>query len=50
MTHPKETFQWLTIIQLRELEKELVPEWRVMYFDYKVGSAVLYWYTALGCD
>jgi hypothetical protein len=50
MTHPKETFQWLTVIPLRELEKELVPEWRVMYFDYKVGAVVPQWYTALGRD
>jgi hypothetical protein len=50
MTHPKETFQWLTIIRNRELERELVPEWRVMYFDYKVGGAVLQSYTALGRD
>lgn len=50
MTHPEETFQWLTIIQLRELERELVPEWRVMYFDYKVGAAVLQLYIAIGRD
>ena len=30
------TFQWLTQIR-RELEQELVPEWRAKYLDYKVG-------------
>ena len=29
-------FQWLTLVSHRELEQDLVPEWRAKYLDYKV--------------
>ncbi|KAJ5665181.1 uncharacterized protein N7477_007629 [Penicillium maclennaniae] len=31
-------FQWLTLVLHRELEQELVPEWRAKYLDYKGGK------------
>lgn len=29
-------FRWLTLVSYRELEQDLVPEWRAKYLDYKV--------------
>lgn len=34
-------FSWLIDAE-RELEDNLVPEWRAMYFDYKVQVFFLY--------
>jgi hypothetical protein len=40
VTLQHEAFQWLTLsLQYRELEQELVPEWRAKYLDYKVRTA-----------
>jgi hypothetical protein len=36
----KKGFVWLTRSACRELNEELVPEWRVKYLDYRVCAAL----------